>query len=142
GYVTFNDLDGLRERVALAVRQARLVGSERTILAPVEPVVAIVPPELKKDPTAVPLAEKRSLLEEYNEILRGHPRVSTSSVRYGDSRRRVVFATSEGAYIEQTKSDVTLGIRAIARDGSDVQQAGLSLGANGDFAIVEGRHAE
>jgi TldD protein len=142
GYVTFNDLDGLRERVSLAVRQARLVGREQTALAPVEPVVAVVPPLINKDPTAVPFGAKRALLEEYNEILRGHPQVSTSSIRYGDSKRTIVFASSEGAYIEQTKIDVTANIRAIARADSDVQQAGISLGANGDYGIVEGRHEE
>jgi TldD protein len=142
GYVSFNEPGDLREKVRLAVRQARLVGTERTTLAPVEPVVAIVPPAIRKDPAGVPLADKRALLEEYNEILRSDPRVSSPSIRYADSNRTVVFASSEGTYIEQTKVDVTANIRAFARADSEVQQAGLSLGANGDYAIVEGRHEE
>ncbi|MDP2953200.1 MAG: DNA gyrase modulator, partial [Chloroflexota bacterium] len=44
GFVSFDSLEGLREKVALAVRQARLVGREKTQLAPVKPVVDIVPP--------------------------------------------------------------------------------------------------
>src|SRR5262249_1331631 len=62
GYVTFNDLEDLRERVALAVRQARLVGREQTVLSPVEPVVAVVPLQVKKDPTEVSISAKRALL--------------------------------------------------------------------------------
>src|SRR5437763_17008298 len=55
GFVSFNDLSGLREKVDLAVRQARLVGKETTELAPVAPVVDVVRLQLMRDPATVPL---------------------------------------------------------------------------------------
>ena len=54
GFVCFNDLEGLRDKIALAVSHARLVGGEPVRLAPVEPSVDIVVPVIKKDPRAIP----------------------------------------------------------------------------------------
>ena len=59
GFVCFNDLSNLREKVSLAVHQARMVGGEPIRLAPVEPRGEVVAPHVKKDPNLVPLAEKR-----------------------------------------------------------------------------------
>jgi TldD protein len=63
GFISFNDLSELKKKVEKAVRQARLVGKEESKLAPVEPVVDTVPPEVKKDPSAVPLAQKKQILD-------------------------------------------------------------------------------
>lgn len=140
-FATFNEVDHLREKVVLAVAQARLVAGE-VKLASVAPMVAVVPAEIKKDPISIPLAEKKRLLEEYNAILWSLPQIQTTSLGYGDSRRRVVFASSEGSYIEQEFVDATARINATARDGSAIQQAGISIGARGDYSFVEGLHAQ
>ena len=144
GFVSFNnlgnDLSELRDRVRDAVRQAKLVGGEPVKLADVPPVVDAVPPTLGKDPSTVSLAEKKAVLDQYVDIMQGTPGVQSSSVGYGDGRRRVWFANSAGAFIEQERRDVNLRLSAMARDGADVQQAGESLGSLGDFAFVEGLH--
>ncbi|MBI4308547.1 MAG: TldD/PmbA family protein [Chloroflexi bacterium] len=138
GFVSFNNLTRLREKVALAVRQARLAGSERSQLAPIEPMVDIVPPFIGKvNPLEVPLARKKDLLDGYNEIIWGTPGITTSVMGYSDGIRRVAFATSEGAYIEQSKIDVSFRFSAMARADSDVQQAAMSIGANGDYSVVQ-----
>jgi TldD protein len=142
GFISFNNLAGLRGKVEKAVRQARLVGREESRLAPVAPVVDIVPPQVKKDPAAVPLARKKRLLDEYNGVIWGVPNIQTSTIGYSDGRKKVVFANSEGAYIEQTRVDLTARFNAVARDGSNVQQAGLSLGSNGDYGFVESLHTQ
>ncbi|MEE9285098.1 MAG: TldD/PmbA family protein [Dehalococcoidia bacterium] len=142
GFVSFNESTDLKEKVALAVRQARLVGHEASYFSETDPVQDTVGPLLTKDPQAVPLAEKKRLLDEYNDLIWSNEQVQTSSIGYGDSRRHVVFADSRGSYIEQDKVDVTLRITAMARADGDVQQAGVSLGSNGDFGVVEGRHDE
>ena len=140
GFVCFNDLSNLREKVALAVSQARLVGGDPVALAPVEPVVDIVPPRVVKDPAQVPLAAKKALLDEYNGIMWSVRAIQSTSITYADRNRTIYFASSEGAYIEQGKVDVAIRLSAMARDGADVQQAGVSLGSNGDFSFVEGLH--
>ncbi len=142
GFVSFNDLEGLKEKVAIAVRNARLVGDKGIAFAPVKPVVDIVPPLVKKDPLAIPLQNKKALLDQYVDIIWSVPHITTSSVGYGDSRRKRVFATSEGSYIQQEKVDVSLRLSSMARDGGDVQQSGLSLGSNGDYSFVEQLHGE
>ena len=55
GFASFNQLEGLKEKADTAVRNARLVGDKGVALAPVEPIVDVVPPLLKKDPLAVSL---------------------------------------------------------------------------------------
>ena len=96
-----------------------------------------------KDPRGVSLADKKALLDEYNQIIWSTSgAIHSSSISYGDGVRNVVFAGSNGTYIEQSKIDVTLNVRAMARDGGDVQQAGFSVGGNGDYSVVEGRHDE
>ncbi len=151
GFVSFNELSGLREKVALAVKQARLVGrgregefqkGEESKLSPVAPVVDVVAPKIKKDPGAVPLARKKGLLDEYNEIIWDTPKIQTSVIAYGDSRRSVIFANSEGSYIKQTKVDLSVRLMVIARQDGDVQQVALSMGSSDDFGFVEGLHQE
>ncbi|MDD5094080.1 MAG: TldD/PmbA family protein [Dehalococcoidia bacterium] len=142
GFVSFNSLDDLKGKTALAVKQARLVGREKSLLAPVDPIVDSVDLTVKKDPTNIPLAVKKEILDRYNEIIWSAPKVQTSSIGYSDGRRKVIFASSEGSYIEQAWPDVTLRMAVIARDGGDVQQAHMSLGSKGEFGLVEGLDAQ
>ncbi|HEY8490632.1 MAG TPA: TldD/PmbA family protein [Dehalococcoidia bacterium] len=140
GFVSFNSLDGLREKVELAVSQARLVGTERTRLAEIPAVEDVVEPEVGEDPFQVPLAEKKRILDEYNEIIWSTPKIASSVIGYADGRKRVIFASTEGSYIEQARMDVTARISATARQDGDVQQAGMSLGALNDFSFVRSLH--
>jgi len=142
GFVSFNELSGLRDKVALAVKQAGLVGKEESKLATVAPVVDMVAPQIRNDPRAVPLARKKGLLDEYNEIIWATPKIQTSVIGYGDSNRLVIFANSEGSYIEQTKVDISTRIIVIAREDSDVQQVVLSVGSSADFSFMEGLHQQ
>ena len=142
GFVSFNEPIELRDKVALAVKQARLVGKEESKLSPVAPVVDMVIPRIKKDPTAIPLAQKKRLLDEYNEIIWATPKIQTSVIGYGDGKKSVVFANSEGSYIEQTRVDVSIRFMVIAREDGNVQQIVLSMGSSGDFGSIEGLHQE
>jgi TldD protein len=142
GFVSFNDPGDLREKVKLAVRQARLVGHDSTRFAPVSPVKDVFQELTAKDASKVTLAEKMELAGRYNDIIMSVPKVESSVVAYSDRRRKVTFANSEGSYIEQTHSDISMRVTAMARDGGDVQQAGLSMGSRGDFGQVEGQHRE
>ncbi len=137
GFVSFNNVKGLRDRVELAVKQARLVGKEDSKFSQTEPAVDIVTAETKKDPTTVPLASKKQMLDEYNDIILSTPKIQTSNIGYHDSQRKITFANSEGSYIEQTKVDLSLRLTAIAAEDGQVQQIGLSLGSQGDFSAVE-----
>jgi len=140
GFVSFNRPDGLREKVALALEEAKLAGREPFKLFPTEPVTDTVVPQLKRDATTIQLATKKELLDSYNDIMLSSPKIQSTRINYRDGRRRTIFANSEGSYIEQAKTDLALRLTAVAREDSEVQQAGLSLGSDGEFSAVERLH--
>ncbi|HEU65137.1 MAG TPA: TldD/PmbA family protein [Chloroflexi bacterium] len=140
GFVSFNRPDGLRDKVTLAVEEARLAGREPFKLFPTEPVVDTVVSQLQKDATAIPLATKKELLDSYNNIMLSAPKIQSTRINYRDGRKQRTFANSEGSYIEQIKPDLNLRLTAIAREDNEVQQAGLSLGSIGEFSVMEGLH--
>jgi len=158
GFVSFNSLEGLRDKVSLAVEEAKLAGKEGFSFAPMEPVVDVVaqfhphpsissgqalsplPSRERRDSATVPLAAKKELLDEYNDIMLSAGKIQSTRIDYRDVRRKVIFASSEGSYIEQSKPDLILRLTAIAREDNEVQQAGLSLGSKGDFSVIGGLH--
>lgn len=143
GFVSFNDLSTLGEKVELAVRQARLVGKERTVLAPVEPHVDVVPHTFTRDPRDVPLEEKKRLMDEYVEAAWSRsPKVQTTNATYGDLRRKITFANSEGTYVEQERGRVSARVTVFAREDSNVQQHRASFSSLSDYNAIVGRHDE
>ncbi len=140
GFVSFNNLDGLPGKVELAVKEAGLVGGEESKLAPVEPIVDTV--STAHNPTIKPLAEKKQLLDEYNEIIWRTPKLQTSVIAYGDSHKKVIFLSSAGSYIVQERSDINLRLSAVAAGDGEVQQATLSIGSAGDFKAISGLHQQ
>jgi TldD protein len=140
GFVSFVRLEKLREKVALAVEEARLASREPFKLSPMEPVVDTVSPQLKQDAATVSLAAKKGLLDQYNDIILSSPKIQSSRINYRDARRKVVFASSEGSYIEQGKPDLVMRLTAIARENNELQQAGLSVGSPGEFSVAQGLH--
>jgi TldD protein len=138
GFVSFNQLDGLREKVALAVEEARVAGREPFELFPTDPVVDTVIPQLQKDATTIPLATKKELLDSYNDIMLASPKIQSTRINYRDVKRKTTFASSEGSYTEQTKTDLSARLTAIAREDSEIQQAGVSVGSSGEFSVLEG----
>jgi TldD protein len=137
GFVSFNNLDKLSEHVSLAIEQARHVGKEESKFSPVTPVNDVVEASFKKNPLEISLAAKKGLLDEYNQLMLSTPEIQTTSISYGDSKKKVALATSEGTYIEQNRIDLNLRLSAIASRDGDVQQVGLSIGSKGDYSTVE-----
>ncbi len=135
GIVTFNDLSDRPANIREAVACARLVGKEKSHLAEVEPIEkTIPPPKMQRDFRGVPLAEKRQLVKQYNDLMLGlHPKIQTTSARYTDRYREVYFANTQGSYFAETRPDVTVGLTAVARDGDLVQRAHEGFGRAAGF---------
>ena len=131
GFASFNQLSTLSERVEEAIAAARIVGDEETLLAPIKPIQDICQlPLTGTDHRNVPLVEKKALCDRYNEILKNFdPRITTTSVRYGDSIQRVIIATSEGTLIEQSWVDIEMRFAATARNGDIVQTGRETTGS-------------
>lgn len=131
GFASFNQLSTLEDRIAEAIAAARLVGTQETLLAPVNPVQdSHTLPLVGTDPRHVPLAEKKALCDRYADILRAtSDQITTTSVRYGDSTQHVILATSEGTLLEQAWIDMEMRFAATARDSNTVQTGQEMIGS-------------
>ncbi len=143
GIAVFTDPDEipekLRQAAALARKAARHL-KDPIRLAPVSPVRDTVRAEMKQDFREVPLEEKRKLAEAYNQLILGYSKeIVSTSVRYTDTIRRVIFANTEGTYIDQETPDVTLVLAAVARRNGDIQQAFESLGEAAGYEFALGK---
>ncbi|MCK9357649.1 MAG: TldD/PmbA family protein [Dehalococcoidia bacterium] len=140
GFASFNDVGAVEDSVARAVGFAGHSGGEALSLPPREPCDASVASLPARSVETVSLEEKKLLLDEYRDIIMSSPRIQSCHILYSDSLRTVRYASSDGCYIEQRVPDLALRVAAIARDGSEVQQAGVSLGSVGDFSAIEKLH--
>ncbi|MHB0886343.1 MAG: TldD/PmbA family protein [Bacillota bacterium] len=146
GFVSFNRLEDLAEKVALAIRQARLIGrarGERSQLAPAPVVQDVVALKPGFDPREVPLDKKMSVLEGYNRAVLGFgDPIKSSAVNYQDKYSKLYFANSEGTYIEQEKGDVGGNITAVAVQGALTQVSGVGFGGSKGFTVALGHENE
>ena len=142
GFVSFDSFDELPGKVELAIKQAQFVGNEVSQLAAVEPVVDSVPAGIDRNPLTIPLAEKKGLLDEYNDIIWRTPKVQTSVIGYGDSFKKVILVNSLGSYVEQARADTSLRVNIVATEGGEVQQSGISTGSRGNFGEIQGLHSQ
>ncbi|MGM3308038.1 TldD/PmbA family protein [Anabaena sp. WFMT] len=131
GLSSFNQLATIKERIEEAIAAARIVGDEETILAPIDPIQAICElPLTGIDPRQVSLKQKKQLCDRYTQLLKSvDSRITTTSVRYGDSAQRVIIATSEGTLIEQSWVDMEMRFAATARNGDTVQTGRETIGS-------------
>jgi TldD protein len=131
GFASFNQLSSLKDRIEEAIAAAQLVGDEETLLAPIASIQDFRQiPLTGTDPRQISLAQKKALCSHYAEILRSvDDRITTTSVRYGDSAQRILIATSEGTLIEQSWIDLEMRFAATARNGETVQTGRETTGS-------------
>jgi TldD protein len=144
GFASFNDLESLVTQIETAVAAARLVGCDETLLAPIEPVQTSQQLPLSgTDPRQIPLARKKALCSHYANLLQSiDDRITTTSVRYTDTTQRVLLATSEGTFIEQSWSDMEMRFAATARDGETVQTGRETTGSRKAYEDLENLDAQ
>ena len=142
GFTSFNSLDGLQERIELAVKQAKFAGNTTSNLAAVVPVTDKVPAGVDIKPIDIPLTDKKQLLDEYNDIIWQTPQLQTSVIGYSDGYKKSIFINSLGSFIQQEMADVSLRLMAVATDGNEVQQSNLSIGSRGDFSRIQNLHQQ
>ncbi|HEY9837810.1 MAG TPA: DNA gyrase modulator, partial [Vampirovibrionales bacterium] len=139
-FVTFNGLEELGDRLEEAISQAKLIGSETTQLADIKPIQDYVAESLLRDPRGVSLAEKRQMVETYNQLLLDFdPRIQTTSSSYRDRFGITYFVNSTGTCIAQERLDVSGGFGAIARgEGGLVRQGYESVHSRSDYDAFTG----
>jgi TldD protein len=142
GIATFNDRSDLKAKVEQAYECARVARSEEPIqLAPIPVSEDRITVTLDHDFRAVPMAEKKALVEECNNILLGcSDRIVDTQSRYDDMFSRVFFGNSEGTFIEEERPMVTVRFMAMAREGDNVQTGLESRSGQRGFDFARGRH--
>jgi TldD protein len=140
GIATFNDLDDLQTKVEQAYACARVAHSEEPIdLAPVPTGEDRITVPLRQDFRGVALADKKKLVEAYNNLLLAHSdRVVDTHARYLDRFSQVYFANSEGTFIAEERPMITVALSAVTRDGDNVQRAFESRSGQHGFEFVQG----
>ncbi|OKH48875.1 hypothetical protein NIES2101_21830 [Calothrix sp. HK-06] len=135
GLSSFNRIDTITERIEEAIAAARMIGDEETILAPIKPVRASCNlPLTGTDPRKISLVKKKELCDFYTDLLKSvDGRITTTSVRYADSAQKVMIATSEGTFIEQSWVDMEMRFAATARNGETVQTGRETTGSRKAF---------
>ncbi len=140
GIATFNSLSALSARVEQAYQAAKAIQGERAELAPVPVAEAQITVSLTKDFRAVPLNQKKTLLQSYNDLLVGyHDKIVDSSAVYQDSFTHMFYANSQGATFSEERPLTTLAFRAAAREADNVQQASEVVSLCQGFETAEGQ---
>ena len=140
GFSSFNQLSTISDRIEEAIAAAKIVGDEETILAPVDIVQTTCNiPLTGTDPRQISLKKKKELCDRYTELLKSvDSRITTTSVRYEDSAQRVILATSEGSFIEQSWVDMEMRFAATAKNGETVQTGRETTGSRKAFEDLMG----
>ncbi len=142
GFVSFNSLEQIKDKISQAIEQARLAGKEKSSLAEIPVNVETAPARIGENPSEVPLAEKKALLDEYNENIWQTQGIRSSNIGYADNFKRTIFLNSEGSLIKQERADTIFRATAIATKNGDVQQCGISTGSRDDFKPMRFLHDE
>jgi TldD protein len=93
------------------------------------------------DPRKVGFEDKKSLIEQYNELILSTKGIFTSSAGYREEVTKRYFMNTEGTYIEQEMLIIQAGFGATAREGTLTQTVRVSIGGNDDFTRIRNRHS-
>lgn len=141
GFVTFNHIDQLEARIKEAVRNASAAArnlSEKSVLAPTEPVEDVVKLEMKLDPREVSLEDKIALFGAYNDRLLSEKGVTSTTGNYFDKYTHLYYANSEGTWLDREAMDMGYGASAIARRNGVTARATAGAGGRNDFSVFRG----
>ncbi|OGI18915.1 MAG: hypothetical protein A3B68_06760 [Candidatus Melainabacteria bacterium RIFCSPHIGHO2_02_FULL_34_12] len=137
GFVSFNSLDNLDEKISLAIRQSKIVGKGKLILPEYEIKEVSLKAEVKNDPRKISSTHKKKLFEHYNDLLlKQSKKIQSTQVTYKDEVKTTYFANTFGSYIEQERMDVIGRFNVVAKEGNNVKQSFESVTSRDSFDIV------
>lgn len=88
----------------------------------------------KIDPFEVPIDKKLELLLKACSILQKNPQIKVAEGSMNFFKTEKIFASTEGAFIEQRKLESGAGISATAVDGTEAQKRTYPNSPRGDYA--------
>ncbi|MBN2464214.1 TldD/PmbA family protein [candidate division WOR-3 bacterium] len=140
GTASFNQIDGKLKELASEVAAAVEAMPPKTENLGTMPAAgeSVTVPETD-DPRKVSLDEKHALIKHYNDILLKTTGVTTTVSAYADTFSRTSFLSFEDRFITQESVYTGISCRAVARDGTNVQDYGDSFGKTQGFASLKNR---
>ncbi|MFQ5914002.1 MAG: TldD/PmbA family protein [Nitrospinota bacterium] len=123
----------IAERSLAVAEAASRVNRDKARLGPSPPEVGGYQGLCEEDPFEVSLEEKIDLLVRATEAM-SHPRTVAAVGRMVANRLEKVFASTEGAWIEQEFVETGAGLTCTVSQGGDIQSRSFPTGHGGDFA--------
>ena len=138
GYAYTSDLTekGLAEAARTAAAAARGGGGGARVVALSEPYAR--PWLVERDPAAVSTRDKVALLEAADEAARSvGGEIVQVSAGYGDSRRSVLVANTEGVYATDEQVRVLMRVTAVASGDAGMQTGYQSMGHTRGWEVFD-----
>ncbi len=120
---------------AIEIAQASAVAKKEDVkLTPTEVVQDVYESSYDIDPFGVPIDKKIGLLLEACDIMRKSPKIKVAEGSMQFFKTDKIFASTEGAFIDQSVVESGAGIVATAVEGSDAQKRSYPNSHGGDYA--------
>ncbi len=130
------DLERAADEAAAALRAERVEPRPLSAEAP-------SPQPIERPPGEVPAERKAALLRELDERARAEGgEIAQAMASYGEARREVAIANSEGLFSGDDRTRVRIGAQAVARRADRVETGAETLGAARGFELFDGDPAE
>ncbi|RJS72915.1 MAG: TldD/PmbA family protein [Candidatus Syntrophoarchaeum sp. WYZ-LMO15] len=144
GFYTTNDISKLKDGVLKAFKLAKAHKNEKKVkILPSEPLREEFVLRVREPVEDVGIDEKISLIEGAHKALKmGDERIKNASVHYRDSVIEREFLSSDGSDIRMHLCYISMGLRAVASEGGDLQEAQERLGAFTGFELIRDRDLE
>jgi TldD protein len=133
--VTEAELRRVVEQACAIAAASATVAAEPVKLAPVETFQAQYVTPHKKDPFAVPLADKLVVLIKASELMMGEP-IGLAQSFFGAYETKKLFASTQGSVIEQRIIETGGGMAATAVGGGEIQVRSYPNSFRGNFATA------
>jgi len=125
------DLERAADEAAAALRAERAEARPLRAEAP-------APQPVERPPGEVPAARKAELLRELDQRARAAGgEIAQASASYGEARREVAVANSDGLFSGDDRTRVRIGAQAVARRDERVETGAETLGAARGFELFE-----
>lgn len=134
--LTLEEGKRVADKAVHIARSSALVSTRIVSLAPVEPVDGQFLMPCGHDPFDVPAEEKISALLEADKLMRAVPGVTITSGSMAFFQYETVFASTEGTFIQQEKTESGAGLSATAVRGQEVQRRSFPCSFGGDFSAA------
>ena len=141
GFAASADLNQLDQTVQEAVKTAKAsltLQAQKVQLSPKEPATGTYPAQMEKDPLTVPFAEKLALLMDCYAKIKAVDGISHSMLQLDIRKDDVIYADTDGSYIQQSFCQCGGVIDVSAKTDSDKQNRSSVNVLRGGYEAVIG----